>query len=85
MTLVARLSIIAGRNGFPCIQDDFTAWRAYPLHLQGIQTNGYNCGIWVLAAILAVLQGYDTTSMRETHIESLCTCIFNLILQLEQE
>ncbi|KAF7977559.1 hypothetical protein HWV62_3356 [Athelia sp. TMB] len=84
MCLVARLSVLAGRNGHSCIQDDFTEWSAYPLSLQAVQTNGYDCGVWVLAVILSVLQGYSTSSMREKHIEPLRRCILNLVLQLEQ-
>lgn len=85
MRLVARLSTLSCRNGFPCAQDDFTAWKAYPLHLQAVQTNGYDCGVWVLAIVLAVLRGYDMTSMQETDIEPLRKCILNLVLQLELE
>lgn len=61
MFLIARLSILARRHGFDFMQDDLTAWSAHPLQVKAVQTNGYDCGIWVLAAILSVLQGYETT------------------------
>lgn len=83
MRLIARLSTLARRNGFLGVQNDFEAWSAYPLLLQSVQTNGYDCGMWVLAVVLSVLRGYDTTSMREIHIEPLRKCVVNLILQLE--
>ncbi|KIK11113.1 hypothetical protein PISMIDRAFT_123271, partial [Pisolithus microcarpus 441] len=30
-----------------------------------IQTNGYDCGLWVLAQIAAVLRGCEITGLRE--------------------
>ncbi|KIK14419.1 hypothetical protein PISMIDRAFT_117052, partial [Pisolithus microcarpus 441] len=29
------------------------------------QTNGYDCGLWVLAQIAAMLRGYKITGLRE--------------------
>lgn len=84
MCLVARISTLATRNGLLCAQNDFTAWTAHPLQLQAMQTNSYDCGMWVLAIILGILQGYNSTSMTEVHIEVLRRCILNLILQLEE-
>lgn len=85
MHLIALISTLASRNGHPCAQTDFTAWTAYPLQLQAVQTNGYDCGMWILAMILSVLQGYNSTSMVEADIEVLRTCISHLILQLEEK
>lgn len=85
MRLVARLSTLARRNGFQGLPEDFTGWNAQPLQVRAVQTNGYDCGMWVLAVILSVLQGHETTSMGESHIEALRSCILHLILQLEIE
>ncbi|KZP33320.1 hypothetical protein FIBSPDRAFT_882069 [Athelia psychrophila] len=65
MTLVARLCCIARKNGCVCLQYDFEGWDARPLIARAVQTNGYDCGIWVLAVIHSVLMGYDHTSCGE--------------------
>lgn len=85
MRLVARLSTLARRSGYQGLPEDFTGWNAQPLQVRAVQTNGYDCGMWVLAVILSVLQGHETTSMGESHIEALRSCILHLILQLEIE
>lgn len=36
-----------------------------------MQTNGYDCGVWVLAAIAAALQGYHVPGMAEYEVRSL--------------
>jgi hypothetical protein len=33
-----------------------------------LQTNGYDCGVWVLASIAAVLRGFDVMGFSETDI-----------------
>ena len=33
-----------------------------------LQTNGYDCGVWVLASIAAVLRGFDVTGFSKTDI-----------------
>lgn len=85
MRLVARLSIIACKNGHPCAKDDFSTWTAHPLQLHTVQTNGYDCSVWIIAVILSVLRGYDTTGMTEDHIELLRRSILNLVMGLEEK
>jgi hypothetical protein len=38
--------------------------------LEPWQTNGYDCGVWVLAEIMAVLQGFHLTGLQEDDMES---------------
>lgn len=33
-----------------------------------LQTNGHDCGIWVLASVAAILQGFDVTGLKESDI-----------------
>jgi len=35
------------------------------LQTERLQTNDYNCGLWVLANAAAVLQGHDATGLTE--------------------
>jgi len=30
-----------------------------------IQSNGYDCGLWILAQMAAVLRGFDVTALQE--------------------
>ncbi|KIM54163.1 hypothetical protein SCLCIDRAFT_76891, partial [Scleroderma citrinum Foug A] len=34
------------------------------------QTNSYDCGVWILAQMAAVLRGYDITGVKEHDITS---------------
>ncbi|KIM56427.1 hypothetical protein SCLCIDRAFT_132735 [Scleroderma citrinum Foug A] len=38
------------------------------LQLEPRQTNGHDCGIWVLAQMAAILRGYDLTDVKEDNI-----------------
>ncbi|KZP28678.1 hypothetical protein FIBSPDRAFT_994208 [Athelia psychrophila] len=82
MTLIARLSCIARKNNQPCSQYDFEDWIAQPLLVEPAQTNGYDCGIWILAVVDAVLRGHDTTSCKEQDMVVFRQCLLNLMLQL---
>lgn len=85
MNLVARLSCIARQNGQSCAQYSFEGWTAHPLLTSAVQRNGYDCGIWVLAVIDSVLQGYHGTLCREADIPSLRRFILNALLQLPEQ
>ncbi|OBZ78541.1 Ubiquitin-like-specific protease 1A [Grifola frondosa] len=45
-------------------------WLARPTMSLAMQTNSYDCGLWVLASILAIFRGSDVTSMVETNISA---------------
>ncbi|KAF7981244.1 hypothetical protein HWV62_34613 [Athelia sp. TMB] len=68
MKLVARLSVIASAKGHITPQDDFCSWKASPLIIRSVQTNAYDCGVWTLAGIWAVLRGFEVTSHTEMTI-----------------
>ena len=35
------------------------------MQLKSRQTNSYDCGVWILAQMAAVLRGYDVTGIKE--------------------
>lgn len=85
MNLIARLSCIARKNGQPCSQYNFEAWTARPLLTHAVQLNGHDCGVWVLAVMDSVLQGYHGTSCREADIPGLRRFILNQLLLLPEQ
>lgn len=82
MTLIVRLSTIANAQGHAVSNQDFRGWIAYPLMVRSVQTNGYDCGVWVLASIWAVLWGYEVTSHTEASISRVRSSILAAILDL---
>ncbi|KAG2160028.1 uncharacterized protein EDB93DRAFT_1073972 [Suillus bovinus] len=64
MSLIARLSFIAHQwRGSDNI--NLKGWVAHPLILNPLQTNDYDCGLWVLAALAAVPRGSHRPGMCE--------------------
>ncbi|KIO06303.1 hypothetical protein M404DRAFT_46349, partial [Pisolithus tinctorius Marx 270] len=60
--LITCLSLIASkRHGIPW--RDFGSWSAHLIALGPLQSNGYNCGLWVLAQVTAVLQGCNVMNL----------------------
>lgn len=82
MKLVVRLSAIARAKGYTAPHESFHGWIANPLMIKGVQTNGYDCGIWVLAGIWAVLRGADVTSHTEASIHRVRSSLLLAILDL---
>lgn len=50
--------------------------------MQAVQTNSYDCGVWVLAAIAAVLRGFDMTGLHEKDIHNFRRYLYCLVLSL---
>ena len=46
-------------------------WTARPLLSHAVQSTPYDCGLWVLAAIAAVLRGKHTTGLAEQDMGAL--------------
>jgi hypothetical protein len=44
-----------------------------------MQTNGVDCGLWVLAAIAAVLRGYQVTALCEGDMVAFRELLYNYI------
>ncbi|KAG2115640.1 hypothetical protein DEU56DRAFT_932629 [Suillus clintonianus] len=81
MKLVGRLILLA-RKHHHHLPVDLEGWVARPLNIQPLQTNSYDCGIWVLAAIVAVLRGRHVTGVREADIGDLRHYLSMLVLSL---
>ncbi|KAG2144610.1 hypothetical protein DEU56DRAFT_732418, partial [Suillus clintonianus] len=81
MKLVGRLILLARKHHhhFPV---DLEGWVARPLNIQPLQTNSYDCGVWVLAAIVAVLRGRHVMGVREADIGDLRHYLSMLVLSL---
>lgn len=67
MRLITRLVLMANKHQEPC-RVITEGWTAKPLCISPVQTNGYDCGVWVLAAIAAVLQGYHAPGIAEAQV-----------------
>ncbi|KAJ7584471.1 hypothetical protein C8J56DRAFT_1053928 [Mycena floridula] len=63
--LITRLVGLAGSKGHSIDIDLGQPWVARPLSLEPVQSNGHDCGLWVLAAIAAVLRGFCTPGITE--------------------
>ncbi|KAG2125734.1 hypothetical protein DEU56DRAFT_873029 [Suillus clintonianus] len=70
MKFVCRLLMVA-RQRDKNVHIDMDGWVARPLTLKPLQTNGYDCGVWVLATIIAVLRGRQLTQLREDEMRDL--------------
>lgn len=76
MEFTTRLVLLANQNGHP-LHIVTEEWTARPVLIQPRQTNGFDCGLWVLSNITAVLSGYPVTGLAEADI---CT-LRHLFLQ----
>ncbi|KIN98611.1 hypothetical protein M404DRAFT_157308, partial [Pisolithus tinctorius Marx 270] len=47
-----------------------------------LQSNGYDCGLWVLAQVAAVLRGCDVTNLREADMHDFRRYLQRLILRI---
>ncbi|KIM66829.1 hypothetical protein SCLCIDRAFT_109629, partial [Scleroderma citrinum Foug A] len=44
---------------------DSHPWIARPTTTWALQMNDYDCGLWVLATVVAILRGHDAMGLRE--------------------
>ena len=54
----------------------------HPLQELARQTNSYDCGVWVLASITAVLRGFDVTGLQEADISAFRYFLLDLIVKM---
>ncbi|KIM68029.1 hypothetical protein SCLCIDRAFT_20492 [Scleroderma citrinum Foug A] len=64
MKLITQLLNIASKK-HPGVQVDRCPWIACPTTIQALQTNDYDCGVWVLATVAAILRGHDAMGLKE--------------------
>ncbi|KAG9309099.1 hypothetical protein JVU11DRAFT_10983 [Chiua virens] len=65
MKLLARLQHIACQHDHVMHADVSAEWIARPLVVETLQTNGYDCGVWVLATVATTIRGFDVTGLSE--------------------
>ncbi|KAJ7660339.1 hypothetical protein DFH06DRAFT_989269 [Mycena polygramma] len=68
MVLITRLVVLANRNKHTLhISTEEEAWIASPLFNPGqpLQSNGHDCGLWVLCLMAAILRGSQFTGVEE--------------------
>ncbi|KAG1728250.1 uncharacterized protein EDB91DRAFT_1314088 [Suillus paluster] len=70
MKLVCRLLVVAHQRDKQ-VHIDLDGWVARPLTVKPLQTNGYDCGVWILAAMIAVLRGRHITRLQEEEMSDL--------------
>ncbi|KAK1217897.1 hypothetical protein PQX77_019429 [Marasmius sp. AFHP31] len=66
-SLVLLLTTNASDQGY-AIELKLSEWIARPLVVSPLQTNSYDCGVWVLWITLATLRGYDAAHINEGDI-----------------
>ncbi|KAG6819416.1 hypothetical protein H0H93_012076, partial [Arthromyces matolae] len=81
MTFVTRLVSLSNKNGH-ALSTITSGWAALPTIISPCQTNGYDCGIWVLANIAAVLSGYQATGVLESDISYVRQSLLYTLLAL---
>ncbi|KAG1722374.1 uncharacterized protein EDB91DRAFT_1240225 [Suillus paluster] len=79
--LIARLFAMANKHGHH-ILTDLLGWVARPLNTQCLQHNSYDCGLWVLVTLTAVLCRRHVTGLREDDIHCLRHYLCTLTLSL---
>ncbi|TFK61371.1 hypothetical protein BDN72DRAFT_743548, partial [Pluteus cervinus] len=80
LTLVKRMYLLAELRGHPvdtsAVDED---WTAQQLVFERLQTNGYDCGVWILAFITSLLRGYDIPRISETQIPILRERLYRVV------
>ncbi|KAF8444153.1 hypothetical protein L210DRAFT_3611346 [Boletus edulis BED1] len=82
-SFIGRLCGIA-KSTLPDVQLHFNLqdWQARPLVMVPVQTNNYDCGIWVLATVAATLRGFHVTSLTERDMPAFRAYLHNCVLSL---
>ncbi|KAG2096052.1 uncharacterized protein F5147DRAFT_747619 [Suillus discolor] len=68
--LIARFIAIARQHGHH-VHIDLEGWVARPLNIKCLQNNDFDCGLWILAAIFAVVRGSHITGLHERDMDNL--------------
>lgn len=50
--------------------------------MEHLQTNGYDCGVWVLATILAIVRGRYVTGMHERDMDNMRYYLHTMVFAL---
>ncbi|KAJ7275583.1 hypothetical protein B0H12DRAFT_1228041 [Mycena haematopus] len=85
MTLVTRMVVLSNRKGHSLpVSTAEEPWAAYPMfevnHPK--QTNGYDCGVWVLSVMAAAMRGFGGAEIYEGDIPALRELLANHVRAL---
>ncbi|KAG6836659.1 hypothetical protein H0H93_005329 [Arthromyces matolae] len=78
---IERLVILANRKEHPLHVVTDEGWEVNPTLVQPCQTNGYDCGVWVLATIASFLNGSHRTDLREQDMPMLRSLLLHTTRQ----
>lgn len=81
MAFVVRLVLLANKNGKP-LQVITSGWVARPTIIHPRQSNGFDCGIWVIANVAAILAGFPVTGIQEHNIAMLRSSLLRILCAL---
>ncbi|KAG1839146.1 hypothetical protein DFJ58DRAFT_718617 [Suillus subalutaceus] len=81
MRLIARFLAVARQHGHH-VHIDLAGWVARPLNTKRLQNNDFDCGVWVLAAIFAVIRGSRVTGLHEQDMGHLRRYVRSMVLAL---
>lgn len=81
MKLIERFLTIA-RQRHSDVQIDLGGWQTRVLNVYPCQSNNYDCGLWVLAAMIAVLRGRHVTGLHEVQMCDLRHYLYSLVLSV---
>ncbi|KAM6491874.1 hypothetical protein JOM56_012733 [Amanita muscaria] len=85
MQLISRFVVLARKHGGSSLHVEMDGWVAQPITTWAFQTNGHDCGLWVLAILGAVLQGFDSTGLCESDMARFRHILYHRILALPQD
>jgi Ulp1 family protease len=54
----------------------------HPNQIEPLQTNSYDCGVWVLVCIASVLRGYHVTGLQEGDMAAFRSMMYRLVSSL---
>ncbi|KAK1225825.1 hypothetical protein PQX77_011236 [Marasmius sp. AFHP31] len=80
--VVSRLVDMAKDHGYPLISSSLSTlacWTARPLQMERLQHNSYDCGVWILWIIAAVVRGFDYACIEEQYIPKFRKYLANLV------
>ncbi|KAK1217955.1 hypothetical protein PQX77_019377 [Marasmius sp. AFHP31] len=80
--VVRRLVTMAKDHGFVPAFTSLSAlstWSGCPLQVHRLQSNGYDCGVWVLWVTAAVVRGFDFAYIEEKNIYRFRKYLANLV------
>ncbi|KAG2751616.1 hypothetical protein P692DRAFT_20774814 [Suillus brevipes Sb2] len=79
--LIARFLAVAHQRGHH-FHIDLEGWVARPLNVICLQNNDFDCGLWVLATIFAVVRGNHITGLHEWDMNNLRHYMRTMVLAL---